>query len=451
MDYQQAFDKLKSIQQTHILKYWDQLVPSERATLLLQIEKLDVPTFKKQQNQLQTTSSGFSPRIHPFTDYHHSGNPNNMAEGKKIIFEGQVGCLILAGGQGTRLRFEGPKGLFPVTVIKHKTLFQLFAEKILAAKKLYQSEIPLAIMTSLEHLEMIRRYFVTHEYFGLNAENISFFAQSNLPLLDLKGNLFLEERYKIAEGPDGNGSVFQCFQESGIFDKWQNQGIRYLNTILIDNSLADPADADLIGFHKLQNATVTVKSVLREDPNEKVGVLVEKNQKVHVEEYSELPENERSLTDAHGKLKHRCANISLFCFDMSFISKIEKDKLPLHLASKAVRQLNLDGTPITPFTPNAWKFEKFIFDVLPLASHVKALLYPRENCFAPLKNLTGNDSITTVHSALQKYDRAIFTEITGTTPPQVPFELAQEFHYPTPDLLAKWKGIPLPQTQYIIP
>lgn len=450
LDHQQASEKLKAIHQSHLLHYWDQLAPAEKEHLLSQIEKIDPLVLNKQQNLLRHSSSKTTSVIQPFTNYRISGNPKAIEEGKKIISEGQLGCLILAGGQGSRLRFEGPKGLFPVTVIQQKTLFQLFAEKIQAARMLYQQNIPLAIMTSLDHLKLIHNYFIDHQYFGLEPESVSFFAQSSLPLLDAEGNLFLEEPHKIAEGPDGNGSVFQCFHASGIYKKWQDQGIRYINSVLIDNPLADPVDANLIGYHKLQKATVTAKCVLRENPQEKVGVLVEANHRVHVEEYSELPEQERLAVDATGKLKHRCANLSLFCFNLDFFSEMgrKSNDLPLHLAHKAIRYLTPSGTT-TSSTPNAWKFEKFIFDVLPFAQQVNALLYPRENSFAPLKNFSGNDSISTVQEALQKQDRKIFQEITGTDVSQNTFELSQEFHYPTPKLLAKWKGNPLPPAKYI--
>lgn len=454
MNYKQATEKLKSIKQSHIFKYWDQLSNSEKETLLAQIENIDIHTFQKQQELLfKQTNSNFPPSITPFTNYHKAGTPDAIAEGKKLLSEGKVGCLILAGGQGTRLRFEGPKGLFPVSVIKKKTLFQLFAEKILAAEALYRRDIPLAIMTSVENLELIRRYFFNNQYFGLEPHNVSFFPQSNLPLLDTQGNLFLEEQGKISEGPDGNGSVFHCFKDSGVYEKWHQQGISFVNTILIDNPLADPVDADLIGYHSLQKATVTVKCIIRQDPKEKVGVLVEKDHKVHVEEYTELSETERMATDSSGNLKHRCANISLFCFNLSFISEmaLRSSELPLHLASKAVRELLPDGTATTPMAPNAWKFEKFIFDVLPLAQHVKALLYPRENCFAPLKNLVGPDSIATVQAALLQRDRQVYQDITGQEPPQRAFELAPEFHYPSPELLTKWKGMPLPNAPYVTP
>ena len=331
--------------------------------------------------------------------FHEVGSPENATRGRKLIRQGKVGCLIVAGGQGTRLGFNGPKGMFPISVIKHKTLFQLFAEKTLAASE----NLPLAIMTSPLNDKQTRDFFKGHNDFGL--KHISFFTQGMLPFENQDGNPIEET------GPDGNGRALHHFVNSSIWKQWHDQGVRYLNFVLVDNPLADPFDGELIGFHDRMRSDVVVKCIKRTDPDEKVGIIIEQEGEVHVVEYSELSDDERSL-------KHPLANISLFSFTMDFVKQASEATLPIHRTLKA----------ISPGKPKAWKSEYFIFDVLSLAKKVDILLYPREICFAPLKNATGKDSPETVQAALQERDRQHYQQMTGKKPPNQPFELSQEGH-----------------------
>jgi UDP-N-acetylglucosamine/UDP-N-acetylgalactosamine diphosphorylase len=380
--------------------------------------------------------------ISPLNHYSQAGNFENQLKGRQLISKGQAGCLLIAGGQGTRLKFDGPKGMFPVTLIKKKSLFQLFAEKTLAAGRQANCVLPLAIMTSPATHEKTVKFFQEHCLFGLKPDQLSFFCQTELPLLDESGNLFLEDKGRMAIGPDGNGSVFKCFMESGIWDQWHSNGVRYLISVLIDNPLADPFDAELVGFHSAVGGDVIVKSTQRLNVEEKVGVLGEKNSKIQVIEYSELSEQEREAKLPDGSLKHPCANLSLFSFTMDFVKAAAQlyNQMPFHLAHKAANYLDSQGVVKHSNQPNAWKFEKFIFDILAFTNKVAILNYPREYCFAPLKNKEGSDSLATVQEALQTLDRLILAQISGKESPSIPFELSQEFYYPTPELLLKWKN-----------
>lgn len=432
MDYQKALNKLEACGQEHLLKYWSELAPERQKRLLEQIEALDVAHFHQQQILLQTPVNKEMHSLEAFKEYAQSGNKSHFELGERLLREGQMGCLLIAGGQGTRLKFKGPKGMYPITPVEHKSLFQFFAEKVVAAGKQVQRLLPLAIMTSpINHLETWN-FFVANHFFGLEPEQVSFFSQAMSPFLDQQGNLFLEEKDLIAEGPDGNGASLEHFVESGIWAKWHSQGVEYVNYVLIDNPLADPFDAELLGFHCEQQADVTVKCTSRRDVDEKVGLLVISDQTVHVIEYSEMPSHERIALNNDGNLKHICANLSLFCFNMDFINKVNKRKrkIPLHCALKAAKSV---GKEIM-----AWKCEKFIFDVLPFAHKIKALLYPRERCFAPLKNASGKDSPEEVKAALQREAQRIWQEVTGQSA-NAPEELPAEFYYPTPQLLDKYE------------
>ncbi|MBN9377577.1 MAG: hypothetical protein BGO14_10810 [Chlamydiales bacterium 38-26] len=444
MQYEAAYSKLESIGQTQLLDYWQSLNAEEKDTLLSQIENLDIELFLKQKAILQHPPVNLSASFEPFEDFKSCGSAADEKLGKELIHQGKMACLIVAGGQATRLNLQGPKGLYPISNIRNKSLFQIFAEKVVCAGKQAGNALQLAIMTSPINHEMTTTYFKAHHFFGLKINQVHFFSQKMLPYLDDVGNLFLEKKGKIAEGPDGNGAALYNLWTHGIISLWKSLGIEYVNFIMIDNPLADPFDAELLGYHVRNQQDITVKCILKNNPEEKVGVLVKQDDKIKVIEYSEMSASERSAQTSSGSLRHACANISLFCISMSFIEKIcqQGHPLPLHPAYKTAP--NLLNTQA-----KAWKFEHFIFDILPLANKVGALLYPREYCFAPLKNLAGNDSPETVKKALQKRDQKIYEELFNHKAPPEPFELAQDFYYPTPSLMELWKGKTLFNDRYL--
>ncbi|CAF22740.1 UTP--glucose-1-phosphate uridylyltransferase [Candidatus Protochlamydia amoebophila] len=434
-----------------LLKFWTLLSKQEQQNLTLQIKQIN-RTLLDQQIALINPSKSVDSFIEPFKDYAFAGNEKLQLKGKQLLQNGKMGCIVLAGGQGTRLCFEGPKGLFPVSVIKHKSLFQLLAEKTVAASKQVNFPLSLAIMTSPKNDQATKQFFVENDYWGLSKGQISFFCQSTLPLLNAEGSLFLETKSRIAEGPNGNGHCLHDFYQSGLYDVWKQRGIEYINIILVDNPLADPFDAELLGFHHQQKAEITIKCTEKHEPQEKVGILVKENHRVKVIEYSELPDQHKNASEANGRLQYCCANLSLFCFSMSFIENTLPNHpfLPLHKAWKAAKFVNEQGVTTLSSHPIAWKFETFIFDWLQYSKKVFALLYPRHHCFAPLKNFQGNDSLESVQKALIYREKEILKSITGLEPSSNLIELAADFYYPTADLLNKWKNR-LAKTLYVEP
>lgn len=418
MKFEEAKEKLEKISQGHILQFWYDLSEREKTELLQEIETLDVKTFCLQREMIHAQKKSFSEEIFPFGEVENCGSSQDREHGLDLIKAGKVGCLIIAGGQGTRLSFSGPKGCFPVTAVKQKSLFQLYGEKIAFLSKKVNYPLPVAIMTSPQNDHDTKHFFYDNHFFGLQEGQVFFFSQKMLPMLTDQGSLFLEEKGKLALGPDGNGFSLKYLAETPFFNKWKEQGVEYVNFVLIDNSLADPFDQELVGFHERQGNDMTVKCIKKIDPNEKVGVLVRVNGKPKVIEYSEFPNDEM--------LKKRCelANLSLFCFSVSFIEKMKANKMPLHLAHKVATVLGERA-----LAPNAWKFETFIFDSLEFTNKVSALLYPRERCFAPLKNASGDNSIKTVQQALEKEERRLYREATGHDAPPGPFELPIEYYY----------------------
>lgn len=454
IDFSLAIKKLDSIHQQHLLNYWSELSLESQKMLDEQIHKLDVKHFLEQRNFLTDEKmERDNLKVEPYMDF-QKASQSDIAKGEEAIKSETVGCIVVAGGQGTRLKFSGPKGMFPVTAIKHKSLFQLLAERVLAAEKKYGVALKLAIMTSPEnHVDTVS-FFERHHHFGIKRENLYFFTQGTLPLLNQDGNLFLESKDKFAIGPDGNGSCLRHFVENGIWSDWEQLGIKYLNFILIDNPLADPFDAGLIGFHIHQGSDITIKAVARKDPNEKVGVIVKTRKGLCVREYTEFDENEMKAKDANGSLKHTCANISLFCLSMPFVydaGMIYYDQMPFHKALKAVKYLDDSGITKISEVPFAWKFEKYIFDIIPYAKKAHVMVCDRKECFAPLKNEKGADSIAEVQKALQAYDRSCFEKLTGQkVDEEAIFELDPQFYYPTDMMQAYWHGKTLPHDGLIM-
>jgi UDP-N-acetylglucosamine/UDP-N-acetylgalactosamine diphosphorylase len=449
----EIIEKLNSINQVHLLEYWDSLEFFQKKQLQKQIKALDSSLFLTQRELLAKKKVELKRDFSPLKNFTEAGNRSDKIKGQQILSQGQCGCLLIAGGQGTRLRFNGPKGMFPVTLIKHKSLYQLIAEKTLAAGLQVNRKLPLAIMTSPSTHEATVEFFNRNDRFGLDSEQVVFFLQKEIPLLNSAGNLFLQGKDHIALGPDGNGSSLQYFIESGIWDQWYSKGVRYLTYVLIDNPLADPFDAELIGFQERVGSDIVLKSTTRLNSEEKVGVLVENKDRIEVVEYSELSEEEKFAALSNGTLKYPLANLSLFSFRMDFIKNKKNEiflEMPLHAAFKSATFIDTQGfSKLLPLKPNAWKFEKFIFDILAFTSHVAILNYPRNVCFAPLKNNKGSDSLRTVQTALQNLDKMTLKKITGIEPSSTPFELSQEFYYPSEELLNRWKNKALPDQDYI--
>lgn len=425
---QDVKEKLVRLEQTHLLRGWEGLSPCQQHYFLRQVAQIDEELFR-----LQRTPPEF--KLPPATPYTKPAQEGDSASGLKLLQEGRCGCLVLAGGMGSRLRFSGPKGCCPITPAKQKSLFQLLAERVRAASVMAGVPLQLAIMTSpLTHCE-VRTYFVQNAFFGLDPKQVAFFYQPMWPLLDFEGNLFLEKPGRIAFGPNGNGASLQSFVDAGVFAAWQELGITHVQTVQIDNPLALPFDPQLLAAGAQSELTLTVTPKLH--PQEKVGVVASIGERVHILEYFELPEE--------SKERFTLANVGTYLFSMDFIRRACGAALPLHRAKKAVCR---DG--ILSETPNAWKYEKFIIDFPPLAQTIAVLNRPRKSCFAPLKNFCGEDSIECVQLALKAADTQKLQSILGQNhPPETIDEIAPEFYYPTPEILEKWQGRAWPEQSYV--
>lgn len=392
-------------------------------------------TIKKLQAELHKAEKVQEP-TRSFTNFFLNGDLKVQKEGEKLLAKSAL--LVLAGGSGSRLRFERPKGCFPISNVKNKSLFEILADKVKAASKLAGHPLEMAIMTSPLNRVETEAYFENNNYFGLDISQVHFFCQDMWPLLNLEGEPFFESPGKIGLGPNGNGGALKALYESPIYERWKKQGIEIVNVVPIDNPLSNPFDTELFGFHVLKKNEITTKATRRKTPKEKVGVIVDGPKVI---EYGDA-----RLIDEENAL----AYIGLFCVDFSFIERAKDIDLPLHKAKKTAKFVNEHGEVFFPKEPNVWKFELFLFDIFEFSKRIGVICYPREECFAPLKNFDGEDSILTVKAALLEADRKMFQKISGIEPSKkAVFELSQEFYFPTTDLLKKWQGQELPKTSYI--
>lgn len=428
---QQLLTGLESLSAEKLQHFADRLQKYPPALLAKQKEALFQP------KRLPNTA------IHPYRNYKFSGSAEHRKHGESLICEGKVGCLILAGGQGTRLGFNGPKGSFPVSPIKGKSLFQLFCERTRAASLWSGHQLPLCIMTSPTNHTQTVDFLHTHHDFGLSSSQLFFIEQEMLPLLDDRGHWLLESPGKIAEGPDGNGDALRLFFESGIWETWKASGIEYLNLIFVDNALADPFDSEFVGFTAQAGVDVALKAVERLFPDEKMGILAECFGKLKVIEYSEIPADVSSWT---------LSSTGMFCISMEFIRYLYQDlnvELPLHLARKTAPVLLGTAKGYVQEIAQIWKCERFIFDLLDYARTSVALVCPREKIYAPLKNATGEKSIETVKQALLLHDREIYRALTGLLPKASALELDPAFYYPTEALKQKLNQLHVSDQDYI--
>ncbi len=417
---------INALGQYSLLVGVEQLTPLQQENFCAQL-KMFAPLLKEQKRLLTAHSTHSTPL--PFSS---AEPPQDFALGEALVAQGKVGCLILAGGQGTRLGFAGPKGMVPVSCVRHKSLFQHLAERVNAAAHWANKEIPVAIMTSPVNHGETTAFFKKNAFFGLRP---SFFEQKELPFIDEQGDWLLERPGELAMGPDGNGHALQLFFSTGIWHKWKEKGIEYVNLIFVDNALADPIDRELVGFVKRSGFDAALKAIKRVSPTEMMGVLAQKEGKLCVVEYSEIPPYAPEFT---------LSSTGMFCVSMDFIHFLcheLKAEFPLHLAKKTALIANE--------TKRVGKCERFLFDLLNYTRSSGALLVPREKHYAPLKNAEGDKSLKTVQEALLSYDQERYFFLTGKRANSLLFELSPAFYYPSESLKKKLRDHPLQEGEYV--
>jgi UDP-N-acetylglucosamine/UDP-N-acetylgalactosamine diphosphorylase len=448
MDSQSILDLLEKHGQPHILSHVQRLSPEKREVFYGYLAKLNLPLafqlygeFSRQKGS-RTDLSSIEPApiiSIPKTAEEIQRRKRAIHLGESLIRGNQVAVLIVAGGQGTRLGFPGPKGFFPISPVKKKPLFQLFVESIQALSTRYRAGIPLLVMTSQENREETEVFFESRGFFGLPKSQVHFFCQGMLPTLTPGGKLILGDETSLLANPDGHGGSLKALYESGLAGRLKGQGVSEIYYCQVDNPLAKIADPAFIGYHRQEGADISTKVVRRQNLEEKVGIYGMVNGKPAIIEYSDFsPEDYRSR-DEQGNIRHWAGNIAIHMISLSFVDRLNRRgfALPYHRAVKEVEGLNPAGRNEKM---TGLKFETFVFDSIPLAQKACCMEVVREEEFAPVKNQTGIDSPDTARQAMNGLFRRWLTEAGGEVAPNAQVEISPLFALDKEELAEKLKG-----------
>jgi len=397
--YEDTINRVYDNNQEHVFKFWDELTDAEKKSLLDELSDIDfqhLMSLYEKTKEDEPLPMDFQPAPYmpvPQTDAQKEEYTRAYDVGTEFIKHGKVAAFVVAGGQGSRLGFDGPKGAFPVGPVSDKTLFQIHAEKIKKYAEKYGVIVPWLIMTSPANHQDTVDFLKEHNWFGLHEESVHLFPQKMIPSLDPDGKLVLADKHSIFKNPDGHGGSLTALRQSGVLEKMIEQGIQIISYFQVDNPLVNIVDPYFIGFHVLQKAHISSKALMKAYPEEKVGVFVEfENGKIGVVEYSDLPEEKQYEKDNEGSLRYAAGSIAIHLFDCRFLMDITGGgslSLPYHIAKKKIEEYTREGEKEI----QGFKFEKFVFDALPLTDNNFIMETTREEEFAPVKNKSGVDSV----------------------------------------------------------
>lgn len=401
--------------QQHLLAFWDGLSGDGRAALLEELKNIDFPLIARLAEQTESPASSVNldrikpPVSIPYPEFGvaEAEAPRIRRIGEDAIRAGRVAALTVAGGQGTRLGYDGPKGCMRIGPVSGKTLFQLFAEGIRASRERYGSAVPWYIMTGPQNEAATRSYFEVNGYFGLPLSDVVLFSQGVMPAVDRAGKILLSEPGRVALSPDGHGGCLAALWRCGALAAMKQGGVDVISYFQVDNPLVRPVDPYLIGLHLEYGAEATSLTVSKADDLERVGNFAVLDGRTVVVEYTELPEAMARKRGPDGARRFDCANLSIFVLSRSLLERVSNPELvsalPWHLALKKVPFVNpLTGKGVEPHEPNAFKFERFIFDMLPQTEQVLLVRSRREECFSPVKNALGVDSLESARSDMSR-------------------------------------------------
>ncbi len=402
MTYEKAYELLKEHGQEHLLKFYDQLTDEEKESLLRQIEETDF-SLCSPSNAEKTQQRG---HFEPLGALEVTEIEKNAAvyekEGLRLSSQGKVGAVLLAGGQGTRLGFNGPKGTFNVGVTRTISIFEFHIRCLLDIKEKCGTFVPLYIMTSDINNDATVEFFEKNDYFGYDKSKVTFFVQEMAPSTDFNGKIYLKSKSEIAFSPNGNGGWFLSMMKAGLADKMKNEGIEYLSAFSVDNVLQKINDPVFVGATALSGADVGAKVVRKAYEKEKVGVLCLEDGKPSIVEYYEMTEEMENRRNENGELAYNFGVILNYLFKLDKLIKLASSgKMPIHVVEKKIPCIDAEGNPVSPAEPNGYKYETLILDMIHLMDSCLSYEVVREKEFAPIKNLTGIDSLESARKLLE--------------------------------------------------
>lgn len=403
MNYNEAFEKLSKYGQEHVLKYYEELDESKKKELLAQIEATDFSVTSLCGEGSKEVAKG---TISPLAAMQLSEIEEHKDEFKELgidaIKQGKVGAVLLAGGMGTRLGSDDPKGMYNIGITKDVYIFERLINNLMDVVRESSTWIHLFIMTSDKNHEATTRFFKEHDYFGYNEQYVTFFMQEMAPAADYTGKVYMEDKGKIATSPNGNGGWFTSMAKWGVLDIVKKAGIEWLNIFAVDNVLQRIADPVFIGATIANNAAVGSKVVKKAAPDEKVGVMCLEDGRPSIVEYYELTDELMNAKDENGDPAYNFGVILNYLFKVCDLEEIMNKNMPLHIVEKKIPYMNEAGEFINPDKPNGYKFETLVLDMIHLLDSCLPFEVVRNKEFAPIKNKTGVDSVESARELLKQ-------------------------------------------------
>ncbi len=429
--------RLASVDQSHVLNFYPRLTPDQQRALLAQADSMDLEALPGLVREYVLKKPGFAmpSRLEPVKYYPHDPRSRVRAwdceaarnAGEGLIRSGKVAAFVVAGGQGSRLGFEGPKGCFPAGAVTRKSLFQIFAEGILGVQDRAGGGVvlPWYIMTSPLNHEATASFFESHKFFGLRRDQVMFFQQGVMPSLDIRtGKVLMASAHEVATNPDGHGGSIRALHVSGALADMAQRGVEHLSYFQVDNPLVRVIDPVFLGLHSSapdSSGEMSSKMVAKAEPDEKVGVFCLSDGRTEVMEYSDMPKDLQGARNADGRLTYNAGNIAVHALSRAFVERLATDErfsLPCHRAEKKIPCVDpVTGAAIAPTENNGVKLEKFIFDALGLCRQSLVYETDRVEEFAPIKNATGVDSVESSRT-LQTLRAARWLEAAGVQVPR---------------------------------
>ena len=403
MTLSEARQKLQKYGQEHLLKYYEELSAGEQEALLEQIQATDMEVLRECSHRGELSNRGeFSPLYAMQIPEIEKNRESFTAVGVKAIQSGQVGAVLLAGGMGTRLGSENPKGMFNVGLTRELYIFECIIGNLLDVVRMTDTWIHLFVMTSEKNHEATVRFLTEHDFFHYREEYIHFFTQEMAAATDFEGKIYLETKGRLSTSPNGNGGWFVSMKKAGLLELVRREGIQWLNVFAVDNVLQRIADPCFIGATISRNCAVGAKVVKKNAPDERVGVICLEDGRPSIVEYYELTDEMAEARDEHGDPAYYFGVILNYLFKVEELERIWQKKLPLHVVEKKIPYLNEQGELVKPQEPNGCKYENLVLDMIHQMPSCLPFEVVREKEFAPIKNMTGIDSVESARKLLQE-------------------------------------------------
>ena len=402
MTYEEIKAKVKKYGQEQVLKYVDVLTNAEKETLFAQIEATDMDVIECCKHKEDMAKRGVISPLGAMELSEIEANRESFTKtGIEAIKAGKVGAVLLAGGMGTRLGSDNPKGMYNVGITRELYIFECLINNLMDVVKQADAWIHLFVMTSDKNNDATICFLTEHNFFGYNKDYIHFFKQEMAAATDYNGKILLEEKGKLSTSPNGNGGWFISLQKNGLLDLVHEQGIEWINVFAVDNVLQRIADPCFIGATIQKNCVVGSKVVRKAAPDEKVGCMCLEDGKPSIVEYYDMTQE---LMDAKNEKGEPAYNFGVILNYLFFVPDLEKmmESLPLHVVEKKIPYLDENGNLVKPEAPNGYKFESLVLDMIHQLSSCLPFEVVREHEFAPIKNKTGVDSVESARELLQK-------------------------------------------------